>query len=100
MTFRQAANDLAKALDRERKNGVGPSSSVPGPLSAGNGAEAEASAPAGVPEETTAAEAGPEGEGAGPAGAEQGLPAADRGEAGIFSAETRGTAQPANSKPI
>jgi len=84
VTFTRASNDLVKAIDRERKNGAGPLSSVPGPLSAGNGAGAEAPAEAAVPEETASAvapvEAGPEGEGAGSAGADCPVPtAADAG---------------------
>jgi hypothetical protein len=74
VTFRQASNDLVKALDREKKNGVGPLSSVPGPLSsvpgplssvpgplsAGNDAEADVPPTVGVPESDGAGPAGPD----------------------------------------
>jgi len=92
VTFRQASNDLVKALERDRKNGVGHSSSVPGPLPAGDRAEAEAPAKAAVPEETGSVEAGFESQGAGPADGKPGLPEApdegpvpaDRREDGFF----------------
>jgi len=102
VTFRQAANDLVKFLDRDQKNGSGHLSSVTGPLSAGNGAVAERTAEVGVPEETAPVGAGPEGKGAGPAGVDQGLPAApdegplpaDRREVGFFPPKPENLSNP------
>ena len=76
--FHRASRELVKTLIQDREDGVGPLSSVPGPLSAGNDAGAGVPEKAAAVEEAanpvTAVAARSEGEGAGPAGAGRPLP--------------------------
>ena len=84
--FHRASRELLKTLIQDREDGVGPLSSVLGPLSAGNDAGAEATPQAAVVEEpapaVAAVEAGSQREAAGPAGAGRPLPGGPGAAAG------------------
>jgi hypothetical protein len=93
--FRQAVNDLTKALDREQKKRSGPLSSVNGHSRAGNGAATEEPAKAARAEEAGAMEAGFESQGAGTADREKGRTEAPlhagRREDGLFPPKPENT---------